>query len=144
MNSKHGDPTTGFAIGRRSILKGSVVGGGVALAESLFAGAFPGAVSAAAGSSGGSQETKPSTAGTAAPLGEIVPIKLEYVFQIRIDFKERVSFQGPHGTRAYVPAISGVIEGPRLQGRVVPHSARTTPGTAGSTRTTCFKPRTAL
>jgi len=122
MNSKRSNSTQGSAIGRRSMLKGSVVGGGLALAESLLAGAFPGAVSAAAAPSGGSQETKPSTAGTATPLGDIVPIKLEYVFQIRIDFKERVSFQGPHGSRAYVPAVSGVIEGPRLQGRVVPHS----------------------
>jgi len=55
-------------------------------------------------------------------LDVIEPIKLEYVFQIRIDFQERVSFQTPNGRRAYVPAISGVIEGPRLQGIVVPHS----------------------
>ena len=111
-----------FAFGRRSMLKGSVMGGGAALAESLLAGAFPKVSLAAEGPSGESQETKPSAAATPTPLGEIVPIKLEYVFQIRIDFKERVSFQTPHGTRAYVPAMSGVIEGPRLQGRVVPHS----------------------
>ena len=55
-------------------------------------------------------------------LDEIAPIKLEYVFQIRIDFSERVSFQTPNGRRSYVPAISGVVEGPRLQGIVVPHS----------------------
>ena len=55
-------------------------------------------------------------------LGEIEPIKLEYIFQIRIEFSERVSFKTPKGRRAYVPAVSGVIEGPRLQGRVVPHS----------------------
>ena len=55
-------------------------------------------------------------------LDVIEAIKLEYVFQIRIDFQERVSFQTPNGRRAYVPAISGVIEGPRLQGIVVPHS----------------------
>jgi len=55
-------------------------------------------------------------------LDVIEPTTLEYVFQIRIDFSERVSFQTPTGRRAYVPAISGVIEGPRLQGRVVPHS----------------------
>jgi len=55
-------------------------------------------------------------------LDLIEPIKLEYVFQIRIDFQERVSFETPNGRRAYVPAISGVIEGPRLQGIVVPHS----------------------
>ena len=117
MNSKRSDSTQGSAIGRRSMLKGSVVGGGLALAESLFAGALPNADRAA-----NAQEAKPPAAGAATPLGDIVPIKLEYVFQIRIDFKERVSFQGPHGSRAYVPAISGVIEGPRLQGRVVPHS----------------------
>ncbi|MGA3294989.1 MAG: DUF3237 domain-containing protein [Candidatus Acidiferrales bacterium] len=122
MNRKLRDLTKGSAIGRRSMLKGSVVGGGVMLAESLFAGTFPEVVSAADGPPSGSQDTKPSTAGAATPLGEIVPIKLEYVFQIRIDFKERVSFQTPNGRRAYVPAISGVIEGPRLQGRVVPHS----------------------
>jgi hypothetical protein len=122
MNSKRSNSTQGSAIGRRSMLKGSVVGGGLALAESLFAGAFPGTVSAGGGPSGESQEAKPPAEGTAPPLGEIEPIKLEYVFQIRVDFKERVSFQTPHGTRVYVPAISGVIEGPRLQGRVVPHS----------------------
>ena len=55
-------------------------------------------------------------------LGEIEPIQLEYVFQVRIDFAERVSFETPTGRRAYVPAISGVVEGPRLRGRVVPHS----------------------
>jgi hypothetical protein len=55
-------------------------------------------------------------------LGEIEEIKLEYVFQVRIDFKERISFQTRNGRRAYVPAISGVVDGPRLQGRVVPHS----------------------
>ncbi|MDE3171355.1 MAG: DUF3237 domain-containing protein, partial [Acidobacteriota bacterium] len=55
-------------------------------------------------------------------LGEIQPVMLEYIFQIRIDFQERVSFETPTGRRAYVPAVSGVIEGPRLQGRVVPHS----------------------
>jgi len=53
-------------------------------------------------------------------MGEIVPIKLEYVFQIRIDFSECVSFQTPTGRPAYVPAVSGVIEGPRLQGAWCP------------------------
>jgi hypothetical protein len=64
-----------------------------------------------------------STEGTEAPhLDVIESIKLEYVFQIRIDFQERVSFETPNGRRAYVPAVSGVIEGPRLKGIVVPHS----------------------
>jgi hypothetical protein len=70
-----------------------------------------------------SQNSSPSPAGTEPThLDVIEVIKLEYVFQIRINFEERVSFQTPNGRRAYVPAISGVIEGPRLQGIVVPHS----------------------
>ena len=110
-------------IARRSVLKGSMLGGGAALAGSLFAGLLPKAALAEGGPLTGSQDaTKPADAGAAKPLGEIEQIKLEYVFQIRIDFQERVSFKTPNGRRAYVPAISGVIEGPRLQGRVVPHS----------------------
>jgi hypothetical protein len=104
-------------IDRRSMLKSSVVGGAV-LAESLF-NLLPGPVLAAA------QNAAPAAAGPESgpkSLGEVVPIKLEYVFQIRIDFSERVSFATPNGRRAYVPAVSGVIEGPRLQGKVVPHS----------------------
>jgi hypothetical protein len=103
-------------IDRRSMLKGSVLGG-AAMAEGLF-GLMPEPAAAAP------QNASPAAAPASEQksLGEIVPIKLEYVFQIRIDFSERVSFATPHGTRAYVPAVSGVIEGPRLQGKVVPHS----------------------
>jgi Protein of unknown function (DUF3237) len=112
------------AINRRSILKGSALGGGALLAESLFAGLLPSAALAARPAPG--QSPTPSSTGRAEgatkQLGEIEPIKLEYVFQVRIDFSERVSFKTPNGRRAYVPAISGLIEGPRLQGRVVPHS----------------------
>ncbi|HXO87401.1 MAG TPA: DUF3237 domain-containing protein [Candidatus Acidoferrales bacterium] len=102
-------------IDRRCMLKGSVLGGAV-LAESLF-GLLPESVRAS-----------PQNSAAAAPqsgpksLDVVPPIKLEYVFQIRIDFSERVSFATPNGRRAYVPAVSGVIEGPRLQGKVVPHS----------------------
>jgi hypothetical protein len=103
-------------IGRRSLLKGSVLGGSAVLAESLF-GLLPDPALAA-----GQNAAPPATEGAAKSLGEIAPIKLEYVFQIRIDFSERVTFQTPTGRRAYVPAVSGVIEGPRLQGKVVPHS----------------------
>jgi uncharacterized protein DUF3237 len=105
------------AIDRRSMLKGSVVGG-AALAGSLFS-LLPDPALAAP------QNGAPAAAAPQAPpksLGEVPPIKLEYVFQIRIDFSERVSFATPNGHRAYVPAVSGVIEGPRLQGKVVPHS----------------------
>src|SRR5579863_5233150 len=99
---------------RRSMLKSSVVGGAV-LAESLFT-LLPDSALAA------TQNPAAAASSDAKPLGEIVPIKLEYAFQIRIDFKDRVSFATPNCRRAYVPAISGVIEGPRLQGIVVPHS----------------------
>ena len=101
---------------RRSMLKGSVLGG-AALAPSLF-GLLPDSAQ------GAPQNAAPASTAASEPksLDAIVPIKLEYVFQIRIDFSERVSFATPHGTRAYVPAVSGVIEGPRLQGKVVPHS----------------------
>jgi hypothetical protein len=103
-------------IDRRSMLKGSMLGG-AALAESLF-GLLPDPVQARP------QNTAPVSTPSSDPksLDVIVPIKLEYVFQIRIDFSERVSFATPTGRRAFVPAVSGVIEGPRLQGKVVPHS----------------------
>ncbi len=106
-------------IDRRSMLKGSVLGSAV-LAEGLFS-LLPDPALAA-----GPQNSTPAAAGAPEPaaksLGEIPPIKLEYVFQIRIDFSERVSFATPNGRRSYVPAVSGVVEGPRLQGKVVPHS----------------------
>ncbi len=102
-------------IDRRSLLKNSMLGGSAALAGSLLPGLpLP------------PRQTPTVTANETNPeakhLDTIEPIKLEYVFQIRIDFNERVSFQTPNGRRAYVPAVSGVIEGPRLQGIVVPHS----------------------
>lgn len=109
-------------IHRRTVLKSSVLGSAM-LAESAFARLLPAADPAGRAASGESQAATPSRPEeTMKQLGEIEPIKLEYVFQVRIDFKERVSFEGPNGRRAYVPAISGVVEGPRLQGIVVPHS----------------------
>ena len=100
------------AMDRRSMLKSSIVGGAV-IADSLF-GLLPDPALGATQNAAAPSEAK--------QLGEVVPIKLEYAFQIRIDFSERVSFATPNGRRAYVPAISGVVEGPRLQGKVVPHS----------------------
>ena len=107
-------------IDRRSMLRGSMLGGAV-LAENLFA-RLAAADAAEGAALAGPQAAQAKPEGAAKQLGEIEQIKLEYVFQVRIDFKERVSFEGPNGRRAYVPAISGVIEGPRLQGIVVPHS----------------------
>jgi hypothetical protein len=126
MNAKRRNPPAGSpyaAIDRRSLLKGSVLGGSAILAGGLLSGLLPEAVRAGQGGAGASPKAAQASAGGAVKsLGEIEEIKLEYIFQVRIDFKERVSFQTPNGRRAYVPAISGVIEGPRLQGRVVPHS----------------------
>lgn len=53
-----------------------------------------------------------------------VSLKLEHVFDIRIEFGERFTF-GPvvgGGRQGYTPPSGGVIEGPRLNGRVVPMS----------------------
>jgi hypothetical protein len=123
MKSKHSSSSESRPIGRRSMLKGSALGGGALLAGSAFEGLFAKAALGASDPGGESQaETKSPGEGPVKQLGEIEPVKLEYVFQVRIDFKERVSFKTPNGRRAYVPAISGVIEGPRLQGRVVPRS----------------------
>ncbi len=115
-------PLSNGGIHRRLVLKGSMLGG-AALAEGLFG--LLSAPALAGPQEGAAQNAAPGAGAQAArakSLGEIVPIQLEYAFQIRIDFKERVSFATPNGRRAYVPAISGVIEGPRLQGIVVPHS----------------------
>lgn len=123
MKSKRSSLSANGSMDRRSMLKGSALGGallaGGALDAMLAKRAFA-AGDAAAGQS--ESETKSPAEGSAQPLGEIEQIKLEYAFQIRIDFKERVAFATPNGRRAYVPALSGVIEGPRLQGRVVPRS----------------------
>jgi Protein of unknown function (DUF3237) len=110
------------SIGRRSVLKGSVLGGSAAVAGSFLARLLPESARAANASHESQEANKPADSGAVKQLGEIEQIKLEYVFQIRIDFSERVSFKTPNGRRAYVPTISGVIEGPRLQGRVVPRS----------------------
>ena len=121
MDSKRRNPScesSADAIGRRAILKGSMLGGTAVLAESLF----PAPLSAAAAPRQSSGATVTQTNPNAKHLDAIEPLKLEYVFQIKIDFSERVSFKTPNGRRSYVPAVSGVIEGPRLQGIVVPHS----------------------
>ena len=53
----------------------------------------------------------------------IPQLKLEFAFQIRIDFKERIMFgETPRGGRGYVPATGGWVEGPRLKGKVMPYS----------------------
>lgn len=67
-----------------------------------------------------SATTQPDVQSTGQP--PVPPIDLEYVFSIRINFEERLRFKTPAGKRVYVPAVSGEIWGPRLQGRVMPRS----------------------
>jgi hypothetical protein len=126
MNSKRRNSLRDFsadAIGRRAVLKGSMLSGSAVLAEGLLGGLLPNPARADARDVGQEANATSAAGNTSGkPLGVIEQIKLEYVFQIRIEFSERVSFKTPNGRRAYVPAVSGVIEGPRLQGRVVPRS----------------------
>ncbi len=53
-----------------------------------------------------------------------VALKLEHVFDIRIDFHERRLFGPVSGgaQQGYTSVKSGLIEGPRLNGRVVDYS----------------------
>ena len=57
-------------------------------------------------------------------FASVRPPRMEFVFRIRIFFKERMRFSPttPQGGRVYVPPAGGDISGPRLQGRVVPYS----------------------
>jgi hypothetical protein len=57
-------------------------------------------------------------------MDTITEVKLEHVFDVRVDFgAERTMWPVPGGAKqGYTPAIGGIIEGPRLKGRVVPHS----------------------
>ncbi|HEY4774801.1 MAG TPA: DUF3237 domain-containing protein [Xanthobacteraceae bacterium] len=48
--------------------------------------------------------------------------QLDFVFQIKVYFEERHWFDGPNGRRSYVPVVRGTVEGPRLNGKVVPRS----------------------
>lgn len=53
-----------------------------------------------------------------------VALKLEHVFDVRIDFHERKLF-GPLGGGAkqgYTSVKTGIVDGPRLQGKVVDYS----------------------
>jgi len=117
MKSNSDNLSEKFVIDRRSLLEsGALLAGGLAaglVPANAFAATVPDAQQAPAAA---------PAADAQQPLGEIEPIKLEYVFQVRIEFSERVSFDTPNGRRAYVPAVSGIVRGPRLQGIVVPRS----------------------
>lgn len=52
-------------------------------------------------------------------------VRLEHVFDVRVDFTADRCVFGPlpgGAMQGYTPASGGRIEGPRLRGRVVPHS----------------------
>jgi hypothetical protein len=53
-----------------------------------------------------------------------ISLKLEHVFDVRIDFNERKIFGPVSGgaSQGYVSVKSGIVEGPRLNGRVVDYS----------------------
>jgi hypothetical protein len=53
-----------------------------------------------------------------------IALRLEHIFDVRIDFGERFVFGPVPGgaSQGYTPPYGGRIEGPRLNGRVVPHS----------------------
>jgi hypothetical protein len=55
-----------------------------------------------------------------------IAVRLEHVFDVRVDFTADRCIFGPlpGGTsmQGYTPASGGVIEGPRLNGRVIPNS----------------------
>jgi len=54
-----------------------------------------------------------------------VPLKLEFVFETRVDFRPERCIFGPlagGGMQGYTPCSGGTVYGPRLNGRVVPDS----------------------
>lgn len=57
--------------------------------------------------------------------GPQVPANLEYVFEMRVDFRPERCIFGPlpgGGSQGYTPCAGGTIYGPRLSGRVLPDS----------------------
>lgn len=53
---------------------------------------------------------------------EIPAITLEYAFSMRMENSGRLAFNGQMRTRIFEPVSGGEIWGPKLQGRIVPHS----------------------
>lgn len=54
-----------------------------------------------------------------------VPASLEYVFEMRVEFRPERCVFGPlpgGGSQGYTPCSGGTIYGPRLNGRIVPDS----------------------
>jgi len=58
-------------------------------------------------------------------MTDFLSARLEHVFDVRVEFgADRVMFGPLPGgwKQGYTPPIGGTISGPRLQGRVIPHS----------------------
>ena len=53
---------------------------------------------------------------------ELPTVDLEYAFSMRIESSGRIEFEGEMRTRTFEAPSGGEIWGPKLQGRVVPHS----------------------
>jgi hypothetical protein len=51
-------------------------------------------------------------------------IKFEFLFQIKLELGESTRFEPtpPGGGRIFVPPAGGIVEGPRLNGKVMPYS----------------------
>jgi Protein of unknown function (DUF3237) len=60
---------------------------------------------------------------TQQALDVAVELKLDHAFDIRIDFLDRDIFGPVAGNlrQGYTPVKSGIVQGPRLNGRLVPH-----------------------
>lgn len=56
------------------------------------------------------------------PPLDVPQLNLEYAFRVKILFKERHFFEGPRGRRAFVQPAGGVVDGPLLNGKVLPYS----------------------
>ena len=57
-------------------------------------------------------------------MGDEIPeLRTEFAFRIRLNFNQHVYYETTRGyRRSFTPVISGTIDGPRLQGRVIPCS----------------------
>jgi len=97
----------------------TLLSGGVGLAGAGIAGA--GGVLAAAPGPTPAGEGKP---GSGHANQSMTPPSFEFAFQIKIDLGERLRY-GPTfwgHERGYVGVLGGTVRGPKLNGRIIPHS----------------------
>lgn len=60
--------------------------------------------------------------GQALGQTNVPAIGLDYAFSMRIENSGRIMFEGQMRSRVFEPVSGGEVWGPKLQGRVVPHS----------------------